>query len=140
MFPSLRLNDPSNSSTLKNLSTCFVIAAHTGLWAGLWKKMKVRDAIIAAGVSGAGGVVVGALCVYAWGPERLYLTCAACGIAGWAGGNVVLDRLTFVAWTLARGYMQARGTAYGKPQLDVKCPESKPDYQYPDLGLPPAKE
>lgn len=137
MRPVVRLNDPQVSSTLKSLSTCFVIAAHTGLWAALWKKMRVRDAIIAAGVSGAGGVVVGALCVYGWGPDRWYLTCAACGVAGWAGGNVVLDKLTFVAWTLARGYAQSRAIATGKPRLDVKFPEAKPDYEYPDLGLPP---
>jgi hypothetical protein len=93
----------------KVLGFCFALAAVAGLFAGMVKKLTLRDSLIAAGVSGVGGLVVGALCVYFWGPDKWYLTCAACSLAGWAGGNLVLDRLTFVAWTIARGKLPTIG-------------------------------
>lgn len=117
--------------TLRVLCTFFAIAAQGGLVRALANKMKLRDTLIAAVVSGSGGVVVGALCVYGWGPDRWYLTCAACGLAGWAGGNVVLDRLTIVAWTILRGYGGPRvpappSPATGQTAVDVGLPELAP--------------
>lgn len=85
------------------LLSSFTMAFVTGLFGALFRKMRLRDALIAAGVSGCAGLVVGCVGVYAW-PDKPYLTWAACGLAGWAGGNVVLDRLTLVAWTILKGY------------------------------------
>lgn len=138
---------PELATVVKLLSTLFVVAAHTGLLSALYRKLKLKDALIAGLVSGTAGVIVGALCLYAWGMDRWYLTFALCGIAGWAGGNVVLDRLTVVAWTLLRGYqppsaVDVLAASVPVPHLDIpawqtiKPPPAK-TAEWVDVGLPP---
>jgi hypothetical protein len=107
---------------------CFGLAALAGFFAAMAKKLSLRDTVVAAGVSGVGGLVVGSLCVYLWGPDKWYLTCAGCGIAGWLGGNVVLDRLSFVAWTIARGKIPTLGTFPDReiPNAQAPLPRSTP--------------
>lgn len=89
------------------LGFCFLIAAVSGLFSALAKKLSWRDTVVAAGVSGVGGLVVGAICFHLYGTDNFFLTCAVCGLSGWAGGNLVLDRLTFVAWSIVRGKLPA---------------------------------
>ncbi len=100
------------------LAFCFVLAALAGFFSALQRKLGWRDTLVAAGVSGVGGLIVGAICVSLWGEDKWYLTCAGCGLAGWLGGNVVLDRLTFVAWTIAQGRMPAIGDPPDKEPLN----------------------
>jgi membrane associated rhomboid family serine protease len=97
------------ASSSKVLAFCFALAALTGFFSALQRRLGWRDTIVAAGVSGAGGLIVGAVCVYLWGEDKWYLTCAGCGLAGWLGGNIVLDRLSFVAWTIAQGRIPSLG-------------------------------
>lgn len=107
MFPPFPTSAPAGGFDAAHaprvLWSSFTMAFVTGLFGALFRKLRLRDALIAAGVSGSAGLVVGCFGMYAW-PDKPYLTWAACGLAGWAGGNVVLDRLTLVAWTILKGY------------------------------------
>lgn len=97
------------TESVRVLIFCFSVAAIAGLFSALRRRLGTRDTLVAAGVSGVGGLIVGAVCVYLWGEDRWYLTCAGCGLAGWVGGNVILDRLSFVAWSLAQGRLPVIG-------------------------------
>lgn len=88
------------------LASFFVLACVSGALRYMGQQMSWRDTFVGAGASGVGGFVVGALCVYFWGPEHWYLYCALTPVAGWLGGNVVLDRLAFVAWTIGDGKLR----------------------------------
>ncbi len=75
------------SDSARVMGFCFMLGGVAGLFSALAKRLHWRDALIAAGVSGVGGAVVGSLCVYLWGADRWFVTCAVCGLAGWAGGQ-----------------------------------------------------
>ncbi|HWP40867.1 MAG TPA: hypothetical protein VNL70_08070 [Tepidisphaeraceae bacterium] len=125
------------------LGFCFVLAWIAGLFSALAKQLRLRDALIAAGVSGVGGAVVGAICVALWGADRWYWTCAVCGLAGWAGGNLILDRLTFVAWTIAKGRVPAIGERPCNRDVPRLEPQTRPEAkevardQTPAPSVPP---
>lgn len=142
--------DPQHAPRL--LWSCFSLAFVTGLLGGLAKKLHPRDALIAAAVSGGAGLVVGCLGMVAW-PDKPYLTWAACGLAGWAGGNVVLDRLTLVAWTILKGYAPPEAAPLFEAAEKLSASRTAPPHPsragtpvpqlpqatggWPDLDLPP---
>jgi hypothetical protein len=99
-FPFLSASATSSASesnspvdTAKVLGFFFAVSAGAGLVSALRKKLGWRDTLVAIGASGIGGLTVGAVCTYLWGPDRWYLTCAVTSVVGWSGGTFVLDQL-----------------------------------------------
>lgn len=96
---------------MRVLGVCFLIAASVGFFKALQKRVSWQETIAATGLAGAGGMVVGALCVHVLGPDMWYLTSAVVGIAGYLGGNTVLG------WISAKA-IEAAERRIGAPPAD----------------------
>jgi hypothetical protein len=105
--PLLSVVDHGPAEALRVLSVLCLIASLGGFFRALSRRLSIRDALVSAGVSGLAGVVIGAICMHLWGPEKWYLTCAVVGASSWMPGAVLLDTAANLAWKLARSKFPA---------------------------------